>query len=523
MLLAQKSKFGTAKTISPIVMQLLSPARRFRRVQYLSAIILIIAVLAALLWSNSPWASAYFSLWQTPVSVGFGSSQFNKPLLLWINDALIALFFFVIGLELKRELLAGELSNSRKALVPLIAAMGGIAAPAFVYLAVVVYSGGGEALRGWAIPAATDTAFAIGLLAAFRDRVPLSAKVFLTTFAIADDVAATLIIAFFYSGALNYPSLVTVCGLLAAMMFCNLLGFRNISVYAVLSLLVWGAVLESGIHPTIAGLLCAFFIPAFRRLEPTVFVERAREVLNGFESSLGDYEPRSHSTQAQQAQFSTLEKMAVEVQTPLQRLENGLHPWVAYIIVPIFIFANAGVALQSQDHSLLELAIHPVSVAVIAGLAIGKPAGIFLATWLAVRSRIFALPDGMSWRHLLGVSFLGGIGFTMSVFIISLAFGAGHGGGQGVGHAAASAEMIGQAYAHHGGSALEASAGKLGVIIGSALAGLLGFACLSFKKKHTQSGDAPTRQDRGRVGIEYRDRAARRDIATLNSSSEAVS
>lgn len=479
---ARNGQFGAAKPLSPVVERLLLPAKRFQRTQFAGGAVLLAATIIALFWANSAWSAAYFDLWQTTVAIQIGGFELAKPLLLWVNDALMAIFFFVIGLEIKREVLAGELANPRNAFLPLIAAAGGIAAPALVYVGTILWSGGGEdALRGWGVPAATDIAFSLGALALLGARVPVGAKVFLTTFAIADDIGATLIIALFYSGAINVPALMWAGAALAAMLIGNRLGFRAMTFYALLSLFVWFAFLKSGVHPTVSGFLAAFTIPSYRRIEPHVFLKDIRDVLNVFQRSLVDPEAQvqDRATQAQQSHFESVERSARLVQTPLLRLEHALHPWVAFVILPLFALANAGVVLPLEGEGLGEILFHPVTLAVFTGLVVGKPLGIFGATMLAVKTGLFQLPGKVTPRHLLGLSFLGGIGFTMSIFIASVGFGSGHGGGHGTGHFDAVVEDYAQDYSHHGGSPIEASAAKLGIILGSLTAGGAGMALLA--------------------------------------------
>lgn len=477
-----KSEFGAAKPLAPIVQRLILPAVQFQQTAFAGGAVLLLATIVALAWSNSPWAGAYFSIWQTPVAIQVGDFEFSKPLLLWVNDALMAIFFFVIGLEIKREVLAGELSNPRNAILPLIAAAGGIVVPALVYTGVVLWAGGGEdAIRGWGVPAATDIAFSLGALSILGTRVPISAKVFLTTFAIADDIGATLIIAIFYSGVVNWIALGWAAAALAVMLAGNRLGFRATTFYALLSLTVWFAFLKSGVHPTIAGFLSAFAIPSYRRIEPRAFLESSRSTLDAFERSIVDpiAQYQEKASQAQESHFASVERSARLVQTPLQRLESALHPWVAFVILPVFALANAGVVLPSSPALIGTLISHPVTLGVFAGLVLGKPIGIFGATMIASKTGWFELPKNLSPRHIMGLSFLGGIGFTMSIFIASVGFGSGHGGGHGAGHFDAAIEAPGQDYSNHAGSPGEASAAKLGILLGSLTAGVAGIALLA--------------------------------------------
>ena len=451
---------------------------------------MLVAIIAALLWANSRWREGYFEFWQTIVAFEVGGVEVSKPLLLWINDGFMAIFFFVIGLEIKREVFAGELANPRNALLPLIAAIGGMVVPSLAYAAVIgLADGGAEALRGWAIPAATDIAFSLGVLTLLGKQVPVSAKVFLTTFAIADDVGATLIIALYYSGELNLGVLGLGFSVIAAMLVGNRLGVRSTPFYASLSLVTWGAFLQSGVHPTTAGFLCAFAIPSFRRIEPIRFVEQVRSVLDDLEHTVAHINPAYHrrATQEQQSLFASIERSAQAVQTPLQKLEARVHPGVAFAILPLFALANAGVELPGSTEAIKALLCQPVTLAVLAGLVVGKPLGIYSAVSLAVWTGLFQRPNKLDKKHMLGLSFLGGVGFTMSIFIASAAFGSGHGAAQGLGHIDAAVSMMGQAYSHHEGSPGELSAAKLAVLLGSLLSGSIGFLLLKQPRRERLS------------------------------------
>lgn len=378
-------------------------------------ILLLVATAAALIWANSPWAASYTSLWQTKLTVGAGDFVLSKPILLWINDGLMAVFFFVVGLEIKREFLVGELASVKSAALPMAAALGGIVVPAGIYLAI---NAGKESASGWGIPMATDIAFALGILALLGDRVPLVLKVFLTALAIVDDIAAVLVIAVFYTAEISGSALAVGGGALVLLIAVNALGVRRPLVYLVGGLILWLAFLKSGVHPTVAGVLLALTIPARPRIDAPKFLRRARRLLDEFEQKDPD-SSEILTSEARQAAVLTLEQACEEVETPLQRFEHGLLPWVKIVIMPLFALANAGVALRSE--SLAGL-LHPASVGVAAGLVLGKPIGIFLFAWLAVRLRLAALPAGMTWSRLLGLGLLGGIGFTMSIFIAGLAF-----------------------------------------------------------------------------------------------------
>jgi NhaA family Na+:H+ antiporter len=381
-----------------------------------SGIVLMVATVLALAIANSPLAASYDALLHTYVGISFGSYQLKYSLLHWINDGLMAIFFFLVGLEIKREIFVGELSNFRAALLPIVAAVGGVMVPALIYTLCNV---GRPGLAGWAVPMATDIAFALGLLALLGSRVPFGLKVFLTAVAIVDDLVAVLVIALFYSSGINFAALGFGFGILGLLTLANLYGIRTIVPYFILGVLVWLAFLQSGIHATIAGVLVAWTVPARNRIDPAGFLQQARGILDEFEKS--PLEPsRMLTDETQQHAVIHLEEVCEDVQAPLQKLEHSLHFWVQFVIMPVFALANAGVAFSLSSISGSSAM---VPVGIILGLFIGKPVGILAATWLAVRSGIAELPSGVEWRHMVGVGFLAGVGFTMSLFIASLGFG----------------------------------------------------------------------------------------------------
>jgi NhaA family Na+:H+ antiporter len=367
----------------------------------------MLATVAALVWANSPLAGIYEALWGTRITVGTEAVGLSKPLILWINDFLMAIFFLVVGLEIKRELLVGELSSARKAAAPVIAAVGGMVVPAVIYLA---FAHEGEASRGWGVPMATDIAFALGCMRLLGERIPSALVVFLTALAIIDDLGAILVIALFYSGDLSVAALVAaalVTGVLVAM---NVAGVHRPVWYLLVGIPLWVAILESGIHATIAGVLLGFCVPSRPpATEDDVFTE-ARHLLDAAERE--DSDDREAAFEALRAQLDARE-------STLSKLEHALHPWVAYAIVPLFALANAGVSLAGISPAALGT---PVSLGILLGLFIGKQVGVFGATWLAVRAGVAALPTDTGWTGLYGASIVAGIGFTMSLFIAGLAF-----------------------------------------------------------------------------------------------------
>jgi NhaA family Na+:H+ antiporter len=332
---------------------------------------LMVAAAAAFVWANSPWREAYTALLEIPVAVEIGAAGLHKPLLLWINDGLMALFFLMVGLEVKREILQGELSSVQKAALPVAAALGGMVVPALLYTAL---NFGGPGQAGWAIPMATDIAFALGVLALLGDRVPASLKVFLAALAVADDIGAVTVIALFYSSKISLTALAIAAGFGALLLVLNRMRVQNLGLYLLVGAALWVAVLKSGVHATIAGVLLAMFVP-----------------LHGEEDD-------DHS--------------------PLVHLEHTLHPWVSWGVLPLFALANAGVTVLGSEIDLL----HPVALGTAVGLVIGKSLGVPTFAWLAVRLGWARLPRGAGWPHVVGVGMLAGIGFTMSIFVAGLAF-----------------------------------------------------------------------------------------------------
>lgn len=381
-------------------MPLRSTFTRFFQLEAASGLLLIAAAALALIINNSPLSSFYSSFLEVPVAVQIGALQIAKPSLLWINDGLMALFFLLIGLEVKRELLDGHLSKPSQVVLPGAAAIGGMVVPALIYWA--LNKDNPAALGGWAIPMATDIAFALGVLALLGKRVPVSLKLFLMTLAIIDDLGAIIVIAIFYSGELSSASLAGAGACLVALIAMNRLGVVKLGPYLIIGLILWVCVLKSGVHATLAGVTLAFCIPLrTKNAEPS----------------------------------------------PLLGLEHALHPWVAYGILPLFAFANAGVSLAGVN---LESFTHHVPMGIAAGLLVGKTVGVFGLTWLAVKTGLATLPTGANWGQVMGVAILCGIGFTMSLFVGSLAF--------------------------LPGSSEYAGMDRMGILTGSILAALIGYA-----------------------------------------------
>lgn len=392
-----------------------APLQRFINNSSAGGLMLFGSAFLALLAANSPWADAYHAIWEIPFSIGIGEAVLSKSLHHWINDGLMAIFFFVIGLELKRELRFGALSKPADAVLPLIAAAGGMVIPALVY---VYFNPEGAALSGWGIPMATDIAFALGVLYLLGDRVPVSLKVFLTALAIADDIGAVLVIAFFYTSEISVMNLGLGALFLSLMILGNILGFRSTAFFAVLGIGgLWLAFLLSGVHATIAAVLAAFAIPARVKIPAPDFIQQVNTCISKFHKAKdGKGELLSDD------QFHALESIknvSADALSPLQKLEHAMHPLVAFVIMPIFAFSNAGVAISADFFQLL---LQPVTLGVSLGLLLGKMVGVIGFSLLALSTRKVTLPKGMNIRHLIGAGLLSSIGFTMALFITGLAF-----------------------------------------------------------------------------------------------------
>ena len=397
--------------------RLLVPFHRFMRLDAAGGVLLIVCMLVAMVWANSGWAGSYAELFtQSKVTVGFGDWALSKPFILWINDLLMAVFFLLIGLEIKREVLVGELQSPKKAALPIAAAIGGMVVPASIYA--LVNMGHGSA-SGWGVPMATDIAFALGVLALLGSRVPITVRVFLTSLAIVDDLGALLVIALFYTESIGVGYLAKAAGVLVLMAGLNALGVRRVFVYLLLGLVVWYFVLKSGIHATIAGVLVAMTIPARKRVDQARFSEFVRSMVAYFDQDRPK-NGEAWTTGAQQRAVFAIEDACHKVEIPVRRLEHKILPWVAFLILPVFALANAGVPLGAAEGSSLWSS--RAMWGVVLGLLIGKPLGVFGFALIAYKLGIGALPIGASWRHVFGAAWLAGIGFTMALFIANLAY-----------------------------------------------------------------------------------------------------
>lgn len=407
---------------------LISPFRKFAGLSAAGGVVLVVCAGIAMLWSNFA-PEAYQELLHAHLAVQVGKFELGQGLLHWIDDTLMAVFFLLVGLEIKREVLAGELSSPRKAALPVIAALGGMLVPAGIYLLTVIIGASvtGEsmeaesaAMRGWGIPMATDIAFAIGVLALLGSRVPLGLRVFLSALAIADDLGALVVIAIFYTDHLNFGAMGWAGTVYLALIFCAMLRFREPLIYALLGMVLLYFMSLSGVHSTIAGVLVASVIPISARIEVGSYVRSTRKALDVIEEDErkeGGQSPEL--TPLQMVATRIIADNSKHIQPPLHRLEHGLGPWVTFLILPIFALTNAGVNLSGLAFNKESV---PIGMGVFFGLVLGKPIGIVLASWVAVRLRIASLPTGVGWDRMWGVGMLAGIGFTMAVFITNLAF-----------------------------------------------------------------------------------------------------
>ncbi|MFX0182897.1 MAG: Na+/H+ antiporter NhaA [Candidatus Hodarchaeota archaeon] len=422
------------------------PFKEFFKTEAFSGVLLISCTIMALLIANSLFSHDYFELWEADFSITISNFTLSKPLHLWINDGLMALFFFVVGLEIKRELLVGELKNPRKALFPATAALGGMIVPVFFYI--IINIANPSAARGWGIPMATDIAFVIGVMALLGTKIPFSLKIYLTSLAIVDDIGAVLIIALFYSQKIELIFLVVAGSLLIGLFFINRLGIQNHIVYAIIGIILWYFIFLSGLHATIAGILVALAIPARTKLNPDEFVAEGQLILERFKAA-GPRDKEILLNRQHLAALKTLEISCLNVQTPLQRFERALHYWVAFAIMPLFILSNAGIAIEKIEFNMF---FQPITLGIIIGLVFGKQIGIFLFSWISVKMGLTELPSGLTWGHVYGGAWLGGIGFTMSLFIASLAL--------------VDPRNLVMA--------------KLGIIVGSLISGLIGYLILRY-------------------------------------------
>lgn len=397
--------------------QILKPAQQFFNKEASSSLLLIAATVIALIWINSDIGETYHKFWHAKISFTFGYFQISKTLLHWLNDGLMALFFFTVGLEIKREILVGELATAKKALLPVIAALGGIIVPGLVYAA---FNIGSPTIHGWGIPVATDIAFALGAVAVFGRRLPAGLRIFLAAFAIADDLGAVVIISIFYTKEIVWSNLIISLFLTLGLAIANFFWIRQTLIYAVLGLAVWFFVLGSGVHPTVAGVVVSLFVPARGRYDTDNFLQNVRKITEKFECEEQSCGYSILLNQEHLYAVQALEMACHDVETPLQRLMHALHPWVAFFILPLFALGNTGLVFKGIVFS--ETISNPAVMGIILGLVFGKPLGIMLFSYFSVKTGLASLPREVKWSHILGASMLGGIGFTMSLFLSELSF-----------------------------------------------------------------------------------------------------
>ncbi len=421
------------------------PIQEFLHKEASGGILLILFTIVALVWANSPFAESYHNLWHTNVSINIGQIELEHSLHHWINDGLMVIFFFVVGLEIKRELLAGELSSIKKASLPIAAALGGMIFPALIY---TIFNLGKESASGWGIPMATDIAFVVGVLALLGKRVPLALKIFILALAIVDDIGAVLVIAIFYTSQISFTSLMIAAGLIILLIIMNKLGVRNLLIYSIVGIVLWLAFLKSGVHATVAGVLLAFTIPTSSRINTKYFTDKINSLVKDFDKA-GEHGDNVLTNEERLSIVDQIEINCEKILTPLQRFEHGLHPWVSFFIMPVFALANAGVTIGAGITSALT---NPVSLGIILGLFLGKQIGVFSFSYFAVKLKLADAPEGVSWKKIYAASILAGIGFTMSLFIANLAF--------------ASPELLDIA--------------KVGILSGSLISGIVGFLILKF-------------------------------------------
>ncbi len=425
------------------LLPLLRPIQEFLATEAAGGVVLLAATVAALLWANLPGGESYGDFWGAHVTINLNLLTLDLTLTKWVNDGLMTVFFFVVGLEIKRELVRGELADRRRAALPIIAALGGMIVPALIYLAI---NAGGDGERGWGIPMATDIAFAVGVLALLGRRVPLSLKVFLLAVAIVDDIGAILVIAVFYTEGLDLAWLALAGALCALVVVLARWGVRDVIVYGIIGGFVWLAVHESGVHATIAGVILGLLTPAAAHYGRGDLANRGKQLIATFSETSS--QPAALSRGIPAAALRDLEELSRETQPVLDRLEHALHPWTSYAIVPLFALANAGIGLNSD--LMQDSLTSPISLGVLSGLVLGKPLGIMLASVIAVRAGVAELPGTVRWIQVLGASILAGIGFTVSIFITGLAL--------------SEPSLVDEA--------------KLGILAASAVMGVLGFFVL---------------------------------------------
>lgn len=436
---------------TPAEKWIINPVNNFISKSTTGGIVLFVSALVAIILANSSLAEWYHHIWEHKIGFTFdGETYLNYSFHHWVNDGLMAIFFFVVGLELKREIIGGELSNPKNALLPIVAAVGGMVFPALIY---TFFNSGTESAHGWGIPMATDIAFALGVLYLLGDKIPISLKIFLTALAIVDDLGAVLVIAFFYTAEIDFPMLLTGIGFVVFLLLSKAFGIRNTIFYAVVGIFgVWLPFLLSGVHATIAAVLVAFTIPANSKVDELLFVDKIKKKLDRFKAA--DINNAPTLTDEQLHVLDDIRITTKDAMTPLQRLEHRMNALVSFVIMPLFALANAGVTFSND---ILAETTSNVTLGVVFGLVAGKVIGVFGVSIVMIKLKLANMPFGLTNIHLFGVGFLAAIGFTMSLFVTNLAF-------------------------HNPEFELQA---KLGIFIASAIGGLVGFFILNKKSKST--------------------------------------
>ena len=439
--------------------RVLTPLEHFIHRQTTSGVLLMLCAVAALYIANSQWNDVYHHILEMPFTIGVEGFQLSKSIHHWINDGLMALFFFVVGLELKREILVGELADPRQAMLPIIAAIGGMVVPVVIY---IIFNPSGQALDGWGIPMATDIAFALGTLALLGHRIPKTLLTFLVALAIVDDLGAVMVIAVFYTETISLPALTTAAATLVLLVMLNLGGIRRSSPYILLGIILWIAMLKSGVHATLAGIFLAFTIPMRPKYDPKRFMSQ----IHGMVEQIKQAYQRENNiviNDELRSRVRALGEGVQLVQAPAQTMEHKMHLPSAYFIIPIFSLANAGIPIDWSSFG--DIVMHPVSMGITGGLVIGKLVGIAGFSWIAVKLGLTTLPAGLNFKHIIGVALMGGIGFTMSIFIAELGF------------------------AHSPEDLLMA---KTGILLASVIAGTSGFLWLYFTYDKNQADHTRT-------------------------------
>lgn len=433
--------------------KILTPLEDFIHRQTTSGILLMLCAVTALYIANSQWSNAYHHLLQLPFTIGVPGFELSKSIHHWINDGLMAMFFFVIGLELKREILVGELAEPKNAILPIVAAIGGMVVPVAIY---ILINPEGHTLDGWGIPMATDIAFALGALALLGNRIPKNLLTFLVALAIVDDLGAVIVIAIFYTETINVPALSIATVMLIFLVSLNLGGIRRPLPYILLGTILWIAMLKSGVHATLAGIFLAFTIPMRPKYEPSHFLDNINKMVEKIKASYQN-ETNIVKNDELRSRVRALGEGVKLVQAPAQIMERTMHLPSAYLIIPVFSLANAGIPIDVN--SISNVIYHPVTIGITAGLVLGKLLGIAGFSWLAIKFGLTALPKGINFKHIIGVALMGGIGFTMSIFIAELGF------------------------AHSADDLLMA---KTGILFASLIAGVSGFLWLYFTAEKQQ-------------------------------------